>query len=45
MTNLAIEMAWLTVIIQNIDNLHQRAGSAKVIELHGYRRYLKSSEI
>jgi NAD-dependent deacetylase len=25
----------VTVITQNVDNLHQRAGSAKVIELHG----------
>jgi len=32
----------LTVITQNIDNLHQHAGSTKVIELHGNLLRLKS---
>lgn len=32
----------VTVITQNIDNLHQRAGSTKVIELHGNLLRLKS---
>lgn len=32
----------VTVVTQNIDNLHQRAGSAKVIELHGNLLRLKS---
>ena len=27
-----------TVITQNIDNLHQRAGSRRVLELHGHMR-------
>src|SRR4030065_668198 len=26
------------VITQNIDNLHQKAGSTRVLELHGHRR-------
>jgi NAD-dependent deacetylase len=34
--------AGVTVITQNIDNLHQRAGSANVIELHGNLLRLKS---
>lgn len=40
----ALERAGLevTVLTQNIDNLHQRAGSAKVIELHGNLLRLKS---
>ncbi len=32
----------VTVITQNIDNLHQRAGSANVVELHGNLLRLKS---
>ncbi len=33
------EMGYLkTVITQNIDNLHQRAGSRRVLELHGHMR-------
>lgn len=32
----------ITVITQNIDNLHQRAGSANVVELHGNLLRLKS---
>lgn len=32
----------VTVVTQNIDNLHQRAGSTKVIELHGNLLRLKS---
>ena len=33
------EMGYLKVIItQNIDNLHQRAGSRRVLELHGHMR-------
>ncbi len=33
------EMGYLKVIItQNIDNLHQRAGSRRVLELHGHLR-------
>jgi NAD-dependent deacetylase len=31
------------VITQNIDDLHERAGSAKVLHLHGNIRYAKSS--
>lgn len=33
----------VTVITQNIDDLHERAGSSKVIHLHGNIRYSKSS--
>ena len=29
----------VTVVTQNIDNLHERAGSSKVIHLHGDRHY------
>jgi NAD-dependent deacetylase len=40
------ELEWrgvgVTVITQNIDNLHQRAGSANVVELHGNLLRLKS---
>lgn len=32
----------VTVITQNIDNLHQRAGSTRVVELHGNLLRLKS---
>jgi NAD-dependent deacetylase len=33
------EMGFLqTIITQNIDNLHQRAGSRRVLELHGHMR-------
>lgn len=33
------EMGYLKVVItQNIDNLHQRAGSRRVLELHGHMR-------
>lgn len=32
----------VTVLTQNIDNLHQRAGSSRVIELHGNLLRLKS---
>jgi NAD-dependent deacetylase len=33
------EMGYLkTIITQNIDNLHQRAGSRRVLELHGHLR-------
>jgi NAD-dependent deacetylase len=31
----------LTVVTQNIDNLHQRAGSTNVIELHGHLRSVR----
>jgi NAD-dependent deacetylase len=31
----------LTVVTQNIDNLHQRAGSTNVIELHGHLRTVR----
>jgi NAD-dependent deacetylase len=33
----------VTVVTQNIDDLHERAGSTKVIHLHGNIRYSKSS--
>jgi NAD-dependent deacetylase len=33
------EMGYLkTIVTQNIDNLHQRAGSRRVLELHGHMR-------
>ena len=32
----------VTVVTQNIDNLHQRAGSSRVVELHGNLLRLKS---
>ncbi|MBI4500904.1 MAG: NAD-dependent deacylase [Gemmatimonadetes bacterium] len=35
---LAILVPALTLVTQNIDNLHQRAGSKDVIELHGHLR-------
>lgn len=37
------EWADVTVITQNIDDLHERAGSSKVLHLHGNIRYAKSS--
>lgn len=33
----------VTVITQNIDNLHQRAGSSKVVHLHGNIQYARST--
>ena len=33
--HLALARAELTIITQNIDGLHQRAGTVNVIELHG----------
>jgi NAD-dependent deacetylase len=33
----------VTVITQNIDDLHERAGSKHVVHLHGHIRYAKSS--
>ena len=33
----------VTVITQNIDNLHERAGSSKVVHLHGNIAFAKSS--
>lgn len=37
------EWADVTVITQNIDDLHERAGSSKVLHLHGNIRFAKSS--
>ncbi|MFO1518979.1 MAG: NAD-dependent protein deacylase [bacterium] len=34
----------LTLITQNVDNLHQEAGSARVLELHGSMKRVKCSE-
>ncbi len=33
----------VTIITQNIDDLHERAGSSRVLHLHGHIRYSKSS--
>lgn len=37
------ELGEVTVITQNIDDLHERAGSKSVLHLHGNIRYAKSS--
>ena len=34
----------VTVITQNVDDLHERAGSTKVLHLHGDLRYVISSK-
>ena len=34
----------MTIITQNVDDLHERAGSTKVLHLHGDLRYVTSSK-
>lgn len=34
----------VTIVTQNVDDLHERAGSSNIIHLHGELRYLKSQD-